>query len=152
ITGRAVEEWIGAKNDLEMLTMPAKAPCVEVTKAVEAHAKTVRMARLIAELAATTSQMRDKDKKDEEKNADAAGVAADTTERGWIVRATIVVRNVLKRLAEREAAAKLAAARAAEAKAARVAAAKAMRLASNDQDDRTSGKPVRRYEVRSFTP
>jgi hypothetical protein len=43
-----------------MLTMPAKAPCGEVAQAVAAHAETVRVARLIAELAATTSQVRKK--------------------------------------------------------------------------------------------
>ena len=52
VTGRPVEEWVGAKNDVEMLLMPAKAPCVEVAVAVEAQAKAVRMSRLIAELAA----------------------------------------------------------------------------------------------------
>ena len=52
VTGRPIEEWVGAKNDVEMLLMPAKAPCVEVAEAVEAQAKAVRMSRLIAELAA----------------------------------------------------------------------------------------------------
>jgi hypothetical protein len=145
ITGRPVEEWVGAKNDLEMLTMPAKAPCVQVAQAVEAHAKALRTARLIAELAASASQTRDK--KDEA--TPAAAAAADATERGWIVRATIVVRNVLSRLAAREAAAKLAQAKAA----AKIAAAKAaLRVASNDQDERSAGKPMRRYEVRAYAP
>ncbi len=60
VTGRPIEEWVGAKNDVEMLLMPAKAPCVEVAEAVEAQVKAVRMSRLIAELAATASQTRDK--------------------------------------------------------------------------------------------
>ena len=60
ITGRPVEQWVGAKIDVEMLLMPAKAPCVEVAEAVEAQVKAVRIVRLIAELAATASQTRDK--------------------------------------------------------------------------------------------
>jgi hypothetical protein len=145
ITGRPVEEWVGAKNDFEMLTMPGKAPCVEVAQAVEAHAKTVRMHRLIAELAASASQTRDKKDKDDVQPA--AVVASETTERGWIVRATVMVRDVLKRLEVREVAAKLAAR--AEAKA---AAAKAAKLALNDQGDRPSGRTARNFEAKPFTP
>jgi hypothetical protein len=144
ITGRPVEEWVGAKNDVEMLLMPAKAPCVQVAEAVEAQVKAVRTARLIAELAATASQMRDK--KDDVQPA--AAVASDTTERGWIVRATVMVRNVLKRLEAREYAAKLSA----KVAAAKAAAAKQTRLAANDQDERPSGRPARNFEARAFTP
>jgi hypothetical protein len=143
ITGRQVEEWVGAKNDVEMLLMPAKAPCVQVAEAVEAQAKAVRTARLTAELAATASQTRDK-KDDVQPEAVAA---SDTTERGWIVRATVVVRNVLKRLEAREAAAKLAA-KVAAAK----AAAEQARLAANDQDDRPVGRMARNFEAKAFTP
>jgi transglycosylase-like protein with SLT domain len=159
ITGRPVEEWVNAKNDVEMLVMPAKAPCVQVAEAVEAQAKAVRTARLIAELAATASQTRDK--KDDDVQP-AAVAASDTTERGWIVRATVMVRNVLRRIEAREAAAKLAAKEAAarlaaraEAKAAAAeakAAAKAAKLALNDQDNRPSGRTARAFEAKVFTP
>jgi hypothetical protein len=159
ITGRPVEEWVGAKNDVEMLLMPAKAPCVQVAEAVTAQAKAVRTARLIAELAATASQTRDK--KDDDVQSEAVA-ASDTTERGWIVRATVMVRNVLKRFEAREAAAKLAAKEAAarlaaraEAKAAAAeakAAAKAAKLALNDQNDRPSGRTARAFEAKVFTP
>jgi hypothetical protein len=142
-----------------MLVMPAKAPCVQVAEAVAAQAKAVRTARLIAELAATASQTRDK--KDDDVQSEAVA-ASDTTERGWIVRATVMVRNVLKRFEAREAAAKLAAKEAAarlaaraEAKAAAAeakAAAKAAKLALNDQDDRPSGRTARAFEAKVFTP
>ena len=145
ITGRPVEEWVGAKNDVEMLLMPAKAPCVQVAQAVEAQAKAVRTARLIAELAASASQTRDK--KDDDVQP-AAVAASDTTERGWIVRATIMVRNVLKRIEAREAAARLAAARAS----AKAAAAKAAKLALNEEGDRRSGRMARNVEAKPFTP
>ena len=161
ITGRPVEEWVNAKNDVEMLLMPAKAPCVQVAEAVAAQVKAVRTARLIAELAASASQTRDK--KDDEVQPAATTASDDTTERGWIVRATVMVRNVLRRIEAREAAAKLAAKEAAarlaaraEAKAAAAeakAAAKAAKLALNDQDDRPSGRrPVRHFEAKPFTP
>jgi hypothetical protein len=145
ITGRQVEEWVNAKNDVEMLLMPAKAPCVQVAEAVEAQAKAVRTARLIAELAATASQTRDKKDDDVEP---AAAVASEATERGWIVRATVMVRNVLRRLEVREAAARLEAARAS----AKAAAAKAAKLALNDHDDRPSGRTARTLEAKAFTP
>jgi hypothetical protein len=87
-----------------------------------------------------------RDKKDDVQPA--AAVASDTTERGWIVRATVMVRNVLKRLEAREYAAKLSA----KVAAAKAAAAKQTRLAANDQDERPSGRPARNFEARAFTP
>jgi hypothetical protein len=145
ITGRQVEEWVGAKNDVEMLLMPAKAPCVQVAEAVEAQAKAVRTARLIAELAATASQTRDK--KDDDVQP-AAAVASEATERGWIVRATVMVRNVLRRLEAREAAARLSA----KVAAAKAAAKQQTKLALNDQDDRPSSRTARTLEAKAFTP
>jgi hypothetical protein len=73
------------------------------------------------------------------------------------VRATVMVRNVLRRLEVREAAARLEAARAsakaaaAKAKLALNDAAKA-KLALNVQDDRPSGRPARNFEAKAFTP
>jgi hypothetical protein len=150
VTGRPIEEWVGAKNDVEMLLMPAKAPCVEVAQAVEAQVKAVRMSRLIAELAATASQTRDK--KDVVKPEEPQ--VADVMDRGWRMRATVMVRDVLKRLEEQRIAARIAArnetrAAAKAAAEARVAAKLAARKA---EQDRQSGKPERRAEVRTFTP
>jgi hypothetical protein len=148
VTGRPIEEWVGAKNDVEMLLMPAKAPCVEVAEAVEAQVKAVRMARLVAELAATAIQVRDKKdavKPDEQ--------VPDVVDRGWRTRATAMVRDVLKRLEEQQVAARIAARN--EARAARAIAANAMAKAAArpaDQDERSSGKPARKAEVKTFTP
>jgi hypothetical protein len=143
VTGRPIEEWVGAKNDVEMLLMPAKAPCVEVAEAVEAQVKAVRMSRLIAELAATASQTRDK--KDAVKPDEP--VVADVVDRGWRSRATVMVRDVLKRLEEQRVAARIAARN--EAKAAAKAAVAARNAA---QQDRASGTPMRKAEVKTFTP
>src|SRR5258708_2298032 len=103
VTGRPAEEWIAPKNDPEMLLMPAKAPCVEVVDAVQAQAKTVRLARLISELATTANQVRDKPEPPAP-----SGLETEPTERGWRVRVAIMVRNVLKRLAGTQAPAKIA--------------------------------------------
>jgi len=149
VTGRPIEEWVGAKNDVEMLLMPAKAPCVEVAVAVEAQAKAVRMSRLIAELAAQASQTRDKKdavKPDEE--------VADVADRGWRARATVMVRDVLKRLAEQRVAARIAARNEirAAAKAAVEAKAAAKFAAWKAEQERLSARPERRAEVKTFIP
>jgi hypothetical protein len=143
VTGRPIEEWVGAKNDVEMLLMPAKAPCIEVAEAVEAQVKAVRMARLIAELANTASQTRDKKEsvKAEEQVVDMP------LDRGWRMRATAMVRDVLKRLEEQRVAARIAARNDAKAAAAaRIAARKA------EQQERLSARPARKAEVRTFMP
>jgi hypothetical protein len=141
VTGRPAEEWIAPKNDPEMLLMPAKAPCVEVVEAVQAQAKTVRLARLISELATTASQVRDKPEP-----PTPSVLEADATERGWRARVTVMVRNVLKRLEEKQAAAKIA------AKSAYGAAVKTARHIEK-LDERAPGKTAPRYsEIKTFVP
>ena len=142
VTGRPAEEWIAPKNEPETLLMPAKAPCVEVVEAVQAQAKTVRMARLISELATTASQMRDKP---EPQPPIPIELASDTTERGWRARVTVMVRNVLKRLEQQQAAAKIA------AKSAYGAALKTSRQ-SEKVDEHSTGKTSRRFEIKPFVP
>ena len=142
-------EWVGAENDVEMTLMPAKAPCVEVAEAVEAQAKVVRCRELIAELAAQASQTRDKKdavKPDEE--------VADVADRGWRARATGMVRDVLKRLAEQRVAARIAARNEirAAAKAAVEAKAAAKFAAWKAEQERLSARPERRAEVKTFIP
>jgi hypothetical protein len=139
VTGRPAEEWIAPKNDPETLLMPAKAPCVEVVEAVQAQVKTVRMARLISELATTASQMRDKP----EPAAAPIELASDPTERGWRARATAMVRNVLKRLEERQAAAKIA------AKSTNGAAVKIARQLEK-ADEHSPGRNARHFEIKTF--
>jgi hypothetical protein len=57
VTGHPPEQWVGDKaKDPEVTLMPAKAPCVEVAKAVEEQAKVVRVAKLISELAEATAE------------------------------------------------------------------------------------------------
>ena len=141
VTGRPAEEWIAPKNDPEMLLMPAKAPCVEVVEAVQAQTKTVRLARLISELATTASQMRDKPEPPVP-----SALEADTTERGWRARVAVMVRNVLKRLEEKQAATKIA------AKSAYGAAVKTARHIEK-VDEHAPGKTARRYyEIKTFIP
>jgi hypothetical protein len=143
VTGKAAEDWIGAKNDPEMLLMPAKAPCAEVVEAVQAQAKTVKTAKLISELASTASQMRDKPEQ-----AVPAEVMAENTERGWRARVGAMVLEVLRRLEDRQVAAKTAA-----AKAARHVGAQAMKTAQRDKaDERAMAKAARRPEIRTFVP
>jgi hypothetical protein len=57
ITGRPADQWTGAgvTQNPEMTLMPAKAPCIEVKEAVAQQAQTVRVTRLIMELAAATA-------------------------------------------------------------------------------------------------
>jgi hypothetical protein len=57
ITGRVADRWTAAKAaiDPEMSLMPAKAPCAEVTAAVEQQAKVVRVGKLMSELVAATA-------------------------------------------------------------------------------------------------
>lgn len=57
ITGRPADQWTGAgaAQNPEMTLMPAKAPCTEVKEAVAQQAQTVRVTRLIMELAAATA-------------------------------------------------------------------------------------------------
>ena len=54
ITGRQAEQWTSSEfaRDPEAALMPAKAPCAEVAEAVAAQGKIVRVAKLMAELAA----------------------------------------------------------------------------------------------------
>jgi len=56
VTGRSLDQWarLPVKTDPAAALMPAKAPCIEVAKAVEAQAKVVRVSRLISELAEAT--------------------------------------------------------------------------------------------------
>jgi len=137
VTGRPAEEWIAPKNDPETLLMPAKAPCVEVVEAVEAQVKTVRMAKLISELAATASQTRDKPEA-----AAPGGFEAEATERGWRARVAIMVRDVLKRLEEKRVAAKIAYS----------AAVKTARHLDK-VDEQALGKTARRTtEIKTFVP
>jgi hypothetical protein len=143
VTGKPAEDWIGAKNDPEMLLMPAKAPCAEVVEAVQAQAKTVKAARLISELASTASQMRDKPEQ-----AAPVGVLAENTERGWRARVAAMVREVLGRLEERRVAAKIAA-----AKAAKQVGAQTVKTAQRDKaDERAMAKAARRPEIKTFIP
>jgi hypothetical protein len=135
VTGKAAEDWIGAKNDPEMLLMPAKAPCAEVVEAVRAQAKTVKTAKLISELASTASRMRDR-----AEPAPAVDVMAENSERGWRTRVVAMVREVLRRLEERQVAAKAAA-----AKAARQLGAQAVRTVQHE-------RLARRAEIRTFVP
>jgi hypothetical protein len=142
VTGKAAEDWIGAKNDPEMLLMPAKAPCTEVVEAVQAQAKTVKTAKLISELASTASQMRDKPEQ-----AVPAEVMAENTERGWRARVATMVLEVLRRLEDRQVA------KTAAAKAARHVGAQTMKTAQRDKaDERAMAKAARRPEIRTFVP
>lgn len=141
VTGKAAEDWIGATNNPEMLLMPAKAPCAEVVEAVQAQAKTVKTARLISELASTASQTRDKPE-----SAAPVAVLAENTERGWRARVVAMVREVLRRLEERQVAAKIAAAKAAKK-------VGAMKTAQRDRlDEHPMAKAVRRPEIKTFIP
>jgi len=146
VTGKQAEDWIGAKNEPEMLLMPAKAPCAEVIEAVQAQTKTVKAAKLISELASTASQMRDKP----EPPASQVQAPADTTESGWRMRVAAMVREVLRRLDEREAAAKLAAVKLAKQVGAH---AQAIKTAQRDKvDERAQAKSARRPEIKTFVP
>ena len=141
VTGKQAEDWIGAKNDPEMLLMPAKAPCAEVIEAVQAQAKTVRAAKLISELASTASQMRDKPAPQP-----APEVLSENTDRGWRGRVTAMVLEVLRRLEQKEAAAKAAAKTAAKS-----VGAAALKTAQRDKiDERALAKAARRAEVKTF--
>jgi hypothetical protein len=55
ITGRSVDQWVGAENvaRAEIEPMPAKAPCVEVAEAVLEQTRIARIANLMRELAAS---------------------------------------------------------------------------------------------------
>ena len=58
ITGRPVENWIGAdaQSLAEIEPMPAKAPCIEVAEAVLEQTRAVRVAKLMRELAAASAE------------------------------------------------------------------------------------------------
>jgi hypothetical protein len=142
VTGKQAEEWVGAKNEPEMLLMPAKAPCAEVIEAVQAQAKTVKTAKLISELASTASQMRDKPE------PPAPQVQSDPTERGWRMRVAAMVREVLRRLEEKQVAAKIAA-----TKVAKQVGAQATKIAQRDKaDERALARAARRPEIKTFVP
>ena len=55
ITGRPVEQWVGAENvsRAQIEPMPAKAPCVEVAEAVLEQTRLARIANLMRDLAAS---------------------------------------------------------------------------------------------------
>jgi hypothetical protein len=55
ITGRAVEQWIGAENvaRAQIEPMPAKAPCIEVAEAVLEQTRLARVGNLMRELMAS---------------------------------------------------------------------------------------------------
>jgi hypothetical protein len=75
-------------------------------------------------------------------------VQAENTERGWRARVASMVREVLRRLEQREAAAKLAA-----KTAARSVGAAALKTAQRDKiDERALAKTARRPEIRTFVP
>jgi hypothetical protein len=60
ITGRSVEQWVGAQNvaRAEIEPMPAKAPCIEVAEAVLEQTRVARVASLMRDLAASTVSVR----------------------------------------------------------------------------------------------
>ena len=151
VTGRPAEEWIAPKNDPETLLIPGKAPCVEVVEAVAAQVKTVRMSKLISELATTASQMRD----NSQSVAPTEVADSDTTDRRWRTRVIVVVRDILRRLEEQKVAARLAAKAEAKIEAkneARSAHRAVMTAARADKDEgRSPGKTARRSEIRAHT-
>jgi hypothetical protein len=103
----------------------------------------VKTARLISELASTASRTRDKPEQ-----AMPAEMMAENTERGWRARVAAMVREVLRRLEDRQVAAKIAA-----AKAARLVGAQAMKTAQrNKADERAMAKAARRPEIKTFVP
>jgi hypothetical protein len=60
ITGRSVEQWVGAQNiaRAQIEPMPAKAPCIEVAEAVLEQTRVARVANLMRELTASTASVR----------------------------------------------------------------------------------------------
>ena len=96
ITGRPADQWATEeiKNNPEAALMPAQAPCVEVAEAVKAQTKTVRMAKLMQELTAAATSVRD-NKDDLDLDAAAMATVADA---GWRSRALRMVNGVLQRM------------------------------------------------------
>jgi hypothetical protein len=133
ITGRPAEDWTApdVKKDPEMTLLPAKAPCVEVAEAVKAQSKTVHTAKLMMDIASAARETRDKQ---EEAAPDVIGPIAEA---GWRTRALRMVRTMLQRLEEKEAATK-------------VAVRKAIRLAAKDlshDEDKAPSRNARRSAV-----
>jgi hypothetical protein len=131
ITGRPAEDWMSPdiKKDIEATLLPAKAPCVEVADAVKAQSQTVRMARLMMDIATAATQTRDK--QGATAPDDVVGPAAEAN---WRTRAVRMVRVMLERLEQKQAAAK-------------VAVRKAIRLAAKDlsrDEDKAPGRNARR--------
>lgn len=149
ITGRPAETWAAVANkpDPETLLMPAKAPCVQVAEAVRAQARTVRLARLINELAEVANQVRAVPEQDSEA---AAKAAESNTEEGWRLRATRMVRDMLKRMDDRMAR-RRAIAKAPTRTEVRASIRTAVKLAARefDEDDlRAEGRNARKSELR----
>jgi hypothetical protein len=99
ITGRSADQWAlsSIASDPEATLMPAKAPCVEVAEAVKAQTKTVRLAKLMMELANAANEARNR--AGEMTQADAADAVVD---KGWRARAIRMVRDVLRGLDRKE--------------------------------------------------
>jgi hypothetical protein len=86
--------------------------------------------------------------RDKPEQAKPAEVMVENTERGWRTRVAAMVREVLRRLEDRQVAAKIAA-----AKAARQVGAQAMKTAQRDKaDERAMAKAARRPEIKTFVP
>jgi len=104
ITGREAEQWTSSEfvQDPEATLMPAKAPCVEVAQAVEAQSKIVRVAKLMAELAAV-AKAPPRGTPNDDKFDEAAWQSASAKPE-WQAHALNVVRGVLKNISEQKSA------------------------------------------------
>ncbi len=100
ITGRSAETWASAEflRDPESSLLPAKAPCVEVAEDVAVQAKLVRIAKMMAEIAAAAKAPRTKP--DDGKSNEAEDKVAGAKE--WRTHALNVVRGVLKNIKEQK--------------------------------------------------
>ena len=88
--------------------MPAKAPCAEVTEAVETQVKVVRVAKLMSELA-TVAKAPARPKPDDEKRAkpdddkfDEAAWMNASAKPEWQTQALNVVRGALRNISEQK--------------------------------------------------
>jgi hypothetical protein len=111
ITGRQAEQWTSREfaRDPEATLMPAKAPCTEVTEAVETQVKVVRVAKLMSELA-TVAKAPARPKPDDEKRAkpdddkfDEAAWMNASAKPEWKAQALNVVRGALRNISEQKA-------------------------------------------------
>ena len=106
ITGRSAEMW--TSNEFlrapESSLLPAKAPCVEVAEDVAAQAKVVRVAKMVAELAATAqASARPESVNPDADKFDEAEWKVASARPEWGAHALNVVRGVLKNIREQEA-------------------------------------------------